>query len=59
MTNYQKAIKVRKVCINKMSCYECDYCLSCYSSNIIKYSPVNENIETVTKAIIEEKWKVK
>ena len=59
MTKYQKAIKVRKICINKMSCYDCDYCLSCFSSNIIKYSPADESIETVAKAIKEEKWNVK
>ena len=59
MTIYQKAIKVRKVCINKMSCYDCDYCLSCFSSNIIKYRPSDESIETVAKAIEKEKWNVK
>ena len=33
MTIYQKAIKVRKVCENNESCYVCEYCLTCLSSN--------------------------
>ena len=63
MNIYQKAIKVRKTCMqeynNKRSCYDCEYCLSCFSSNIIKYLPTDENIITVAKAIKEEKWQVK
>ena len=59
MTKYQKAIKLRKICENNESCYVCDYCLSCFSSNIIIYSPLDETIITVAKAIKEEKWDVK
>ena len=59
MTIYQKAIKLRKICKNNESCYVCDYCLNCYSSNIIKYTPTHETILTVAKAIKEEKWNVK
>ena len=59
MSIYQKAIKLRKICENNESCYVCDYRLSCYSSNIIIYSPANETIMTVAKAIEKEKWNVK
>ena len=59
MTNYQKAIKLRKICENNESCYVCDYYLSCFNSNIIKYRPLDETIITVTKAIEKEKWNVK
>ena len=59
MTKYQKAIKLRKICENNESCYVCDYCLSCFSSNIIIYRPIDESIITVAKAIEKEKWNVK
>ena len=59
MTIYQKAIKLRKICENNESCYVCDYYLNCLSSNIIKYSPLDETIITVAKSIKEEKWNVK
>ena len=59
MTIYQKAIKLKKICKNNESCYVCDYCLSCFSSNIIKDTPIDETIITVAKAIEKEKWNVK
>ena len=59
MTIYQKAIKVRKVCESKRSCYICEYYFSCKSSNIILYTPVDESIKTVAKAIKKEKWNIK
>ena len=59
MTIYQKAIKLRKICENNESCYVCDYCINCFSSNIIKDTPLDETIITVAKAIKEEKWNVK
>ena len=55
----EKAIKVRKTCDNIRSCYDCDYYLSCFSSNIIEYTPLDESITTVVRAIKEEKWEVK
>ena len=59
MTIYQKAIKVRKVCESKKNCIGCDYYYKCtYSQNIL-FSPVDEDINDIAKAIKEEKWKVK
>ena len=58
MTNYQKAIKVRKQCESKKTCEGCNYMNMCkYSSFFFK--PIDKNIETVARAIKEEKWKVK
>ena len=59
MTNYQKAIKLRKICENNESCYVCDYYLSCFSSNIIINTPLDVTIKDLTKVIKEEKWNVK
>ena len=56
MTIYQKAIKVRKICENNESCYVCDYRLSCFSSNIIKDTPLDVTIKDLSKVIKEEKW---
>ena len=53
MTIYQKAIKVRKVCESKKNCIGCDYYYKCtYSQNIL-FSPVDEDIKDVAKAIKE------
>ena len=59
MTIYQKAIIVRKECENNESCYVCDYYLNCFSSNIIKDTPLDESITTLSKAIEKERWNVK
>ena len=59
MSFYKKAIKLRKECAIKKSCYECEYVLSCFSSNIIKLKLADESIITVAKAIKEEKWDIK
>ena len=57
MTNYQKAIKVRKQCESKKTCEGCNYMNMCkYSSFFFK--PVDKDIETVARAIKREKWKV-
>ena len=61
MTNYQKAIKVRKTCESQNQCIgenECIYYKKCSKSNILIFSPENYDIERVAKAINEEKWKV-
>ena len=61
MTNYQKGIKVKKICENTSICNgvtKCPYYEKCKISELIK-SPCFEKIETVTKVIIKEKWKVK
>ena len=59
MTNYQKAIKVRKTCDVQKDCRECPYYGKCKTTNFFFFSPVEENIEDVAKAIKEEKWIVK
>ena len=59
MTIYQKAIKVRKVCENKKTCIGCIYYYKCTYSDNIYFSPVDESITSIAKAIKEEKWKVK
>lgn len=59
MNIYQKAIKARKVCENKESCYICDYQLSCFSSNIVINTLADESISSIVKAIKKEKWNVK
>ena len=59
MTNYQKAIKVRKVCESRVTCEGCIYSDKCKHTNIFFFSPVDEDIETVAEAIQTEKWKVK
>ena len=62
MTIYQKAIKVRKVCENQNQCVgekECIYYKKCSKSNIILFSPIDDNILTIAEAIKQEKWNVK
>ena len=59
MTIYQKAIKVRKYCENKILCDGCIYRNKCSKSKKLIFTPVDEDIETVARAIKEEKWKVK
>ena len=62
MTIYQKAIKVRKTCEKQKQCIrenECIYYKKCLLSNIIHYSPIDDNISTIAQAIQKEKWKVK
>ena len=61
MTNYQKAIKVRKVCENTAICKgnnKCPYFDKCKVSELVN-SPCFERIETIADVIIKEKWIVK
>ena len=62
MNNYQKAIKVRKVCEGHKNCNyynnACKYKSFCVHSEILFYKPIEENIERIAKTIKEEKWKV-
>ena len=61
MTNYQKAIKVRKVCENTPICKgnnKCSYFDKCKVSELEK-SPCFESIEILTDVIIKEKWNIK
>ena len=59
MTIYQKAIKVRKICQSKITCEGCIYFNNCKNSIKIFYSPADESIKTISKAIKDEKWNVK
>ena len=63
MNNYQKAIKVRKVCETQADCningWNCPYKDYCLKSNILIFSPENYDIERIAKAIETENWEVK
>ena len=59
MTNYQKAIKVRKECETQKVCANCPYKEHCLKSNILFFEPSMEDLKVITKAIKEEKWIVK
>ena len=59
MTIYQKAIKLRKICESRKSCSGCIYNSKCAKSYILQYSPVDEGIKNVAKAIKDEKWDIK
>ena len=59
MTIYQKAIKLRKICESRKSCSGCIYNSKWAKSYILQYSPVDEGIKNVAKAIKDEKWNIK
>lgn len=59
MTNYQKAIKVRKECESQRVCENCSYKDHCFKSNILFFEPSMEDLKNITKAIVKEKWNVK
>ena len=59
MTNYQKAIKLRKYCGNRIGCEGCIYRDKCRKSEKLLFAPVDENLINIAEAIKEEKWKVK
>lgn len=59
MTFYQKAIKLKEQCENQECCAFCKYFLYCRDSKILIYIPSDEKLETLSKAIKEEKWDVK
>ena len=59
MTIYQKAIKVRKTCEERKVCRDCPYYENCKTTNLLFFSPADEDIEDVAKAIKEEKWNIK
>ena len=58
MTNYQKAIKVRKVCETKSKCEDCEYFVNCKKHFYLRFTPLDVNIEDLANVIKEEKWKV-
>ena len=59
MTNYQKAIKVRKVCETTEHCWNCPYKEHCLKSNIVLFEPSWADLKEIAKAIVREKWNVK
>ena len=59
MTNYQKAIKVRKVCETTANCEECKYFVNCKKYFYLRFTPLDVNIKDLAKIINEEKWKIK
>ena len=59
MTNYQKAIKVRKECETQKVCGNCPYKDHCLKSNILFFAPSKEDLKEIAKAIVIEKWNVK
>ena len=59
MTIYQKAIKVKKICKSRELCKGCPYFDKCNNSEIVFDEPMFTNIQLISKAIREEKWKVK
>ena len=62
MTIYQKAIKVRKVCENRVLCRgekQCPYFKHGSESEILNNLPIDYNLKVIVEAIQEEKWKIK
>ena len=63
MTNYQKAIKVRKVCETTEHCsindWNCPYKEHCLKSKIVWFEPSWADLKKIAKAIVIEKWNVK
>ena len=60
MTNYQKAIKVRKTCENIIDCVNgCPYFNQCTTKKLERFIPQNLKIEALARAIQVEKWNVK
>ena len=59
MNIYQKAIKVRKTCEVQKDCRKCPYHEKCKTSTSFIFTPVDEDIKDIAKAIKEEKWIVK
>lgn len=59
MTNYQKAIKVRKICESRQTCIGCIYRSKCAKTCILLFTPADEDLKDIAKAIVKEKWNVK
>ena len=59
MTNYQKAIKVRKECETHRECENCPYKKHCLISDVLFFEPSLEDLKEIAKAIVIEKWDVK
>ena len=59
MIIYQKAIKLRKYCENRITCDGCIYRDKCRKSEKLLFAPVDEKLRDIAEAIQIEKWKVK
>ena len=63
MTNYQKAIKVRKACETRENCITndsiCPYKEHCLKSNILIFEPIFYKLKVIARTIVIEKWNVK
>lgn len=59
MTNYQKAIKVRKICETQSKCEKCIYYNNCRKYFYLRFTPLDVNIKDLAVVIDEEKWNVK
>ena len=59
MTNYQKAIKVRKECETHRECENCPYKEHCLKSNIVIFEPIFYKLKVIARTIVIEKWNVK
>ena len=59
MIIYQKAIKLRKYCENRITCDGCIYRDNSRKSKKLLSAPLNVNIKVLAKVIKDEKWKVK
>ena len=59
MNNYQKAIKVRKVCETQNVGENCKYYNNCKKWFHLRFTPLDVNIKDLSEIIKEEKWNVK
>ena len=59
MTNYQKAIKLRKYCETQSVCERCKYYDYCKNHFYIRFTPLDVNIKDLVTVIKDEKWNVK
>ena len=59
MIIYQKAIKLRKYCENRVGCDDCIYADKCKNTRYLLFPLSDENIKDIAEAIQKEKWIVK
>ena len=59
MTNYQKAIIVRKECEKQSACENCKYYNNCKKWFHLRFTPLDVTINDLSEIIKKEKWNVK
>ena len=59
MTNYQKAIIVRKECEKQSTCENCKYYNNCKKWFYLRFTPLDVKINDLSEIIKKEKWNVK